>query len=241
MPARLSMSALSSFISERTGIGETGEVRSIPGKLAGPAPAAAEPDFAALLGPVAWGRLHPDIRRRFIHSCRTIPVVYEGSLNVRRSVAGAFFALLAKLFGGPLPLRQCHAVSALVQVRGDGKGGVIWERWLRFPGLRRACCVRSVKRMSRAGDLLECVGGGLGMVLMVFEAQGALVFESRRYFLEVRGIRLPLPALLTPGRCRVAHREMGPGRFEFVLTMDHAVFGRTFSQTGIFLDPEASP
>ena len=63
------------------------------------------------------------------------------------------------------------------------------------------------------GSLLECVDGGLGMVLNVFEDGGALVFESRRFFLRLAGLRVPLPSLFTPGRCRVtAQGRNGSGR-----------------------------
>ena len=61
---------------------------------------------------------------------------------------------------------------------------------------------------------------------------------ARRYLLQAGRWRLPLPALLTPGTCRVAHRAEGPGRFRFTLTMSHPVWGLTFHQDGVFAGPE---
>jgi hypothetical protein len=47
-----------------------------------------------------------------------------------------------------------------------------------------------------------------------------------------------VPQLLTPGTCRVEHRDEGPGHFRFTLSMRHPVWGTTFHQTGVFADPK---
>jgi hypothetical protein len=198
----------------------------------------AAPDFAALVGRVGWFRLHRDIRRRFEMGHAAKPVVYRGVMRLDRSVIGLVFAAAARLVGGPLPMRAASKVPTEVGVYGDGRGGIVWERWLRF-ARGRAACVRSTKRSGLGDTLLECVDGGLGMVLSVFEEGGALVFESRSYFLHFAGLRLPIPAFATPGRCRVTHSAEGPDTFRFTMEMVHPLWGRTFRQTGVFKDPES--
>ena len=69
--------------------------------------------------------------------------------------------------------------------------------------------------------------GGLSMALEVCVEQGALVFYSRHYFWLLGRWRLPVPALLTPGVCRVEHRDEGPGCFRFTLEMTHPLWGRS--------------
>ena len=64
------------------------------------------------------------------------------------------------------------------------------------------------------------------------------MFQSRRYFLAWRGLRLPLPNWASPGVCRVSHQDLGGGRFRFSLAMTHPLWGETFHQTGVFADPE---
>ena len=66
---------------------------------------------------------------------------------------------------------------------------------------------------------------------------GALHFRSRGYFLEVSGLRLPLPGLLTPGRAHVVHRDLGGGKFLFSLEFRHPWLGQTLWQEGEFRDP----
>ncbi len=158
-------------------------------------------------------------------------------MRLERSLAGAVFALAAKLLGGPLPLRAAPDAAARVEVACDSRGGVVWTRRLHFGPRAPALVVRSTKRRDRRGRLLECVEGGFGMTLDVFEEDAALVFESRGYFLDLFGLRVPIPSLATPGVCRVAHADLGEGRFRFTLTFVHPVWGRTLTQDGVFEDP----
>ena len=157
-----------------------------------------------------------------------------------RSAMGLAFAVLAVPFRAPLPWRRAEAAPAEVRVRDDDAGGVVWERWLDLGQGRPPMLIRSTKRLGADGALLECVEGGLGMVLALREEDGALVFESRRYFVALgEAWRVPLPEALTPGRCRVTHAEEGgdPRRFRFTLEMRHPLWGRCFRQTGVFEDP----
>jgi len=142
------------------------------------------------------------------------------------------------VFGGPLtPLRNA-GVAAEVRVYGNGRGGVVWERRLHATSSAGVRVVRSTKELGSGGGLVERTDGGLAMALDVFEEDGALVFESRRYFLALGGLRLPIPRWLTPGTCRVEHRDLGGGRFRFSLSMVHPWWGRTFHQSGVFADPK---
>jgi len=195
----------------------------------------ATPDIARLVGAAGWARLAPDIRRRFAAGHADAAPIYRGRLDMSCSRVGFVFALLSRLFGAPLPALRAASVPAEVRVLERAGGGVVWERWL-GAGL----CVRSTKRCDPDGGLVEQTDGGIGMHLAVFEEAGALVFESRGYFLDFgRGWRVTVPALLTPGRCRVTHAPEGPdaARFRFTMTMVHPLWGRTFHQTGVFEDP----
>ncbi|AKJ30095.1 DUF4166 domain-containing protein [Caldimonas brevitalea] len=199
---------------------------------------APELNFAEMVGAAQWQQLSLPIRRRF--AAGHGDVSYRGSMALRASPLGRCFALLARLLGSPLAAGRQHEVPTTVNVRHDGRGGVVWERLLGRPDAAGAQCVRSTKRMGPDSTLEECTDGGLSMSLAVRVEDGALVFYSRCYFVLLLGRwRLPVPALLTPGTCRVEHRDEGPGRFRFTLDMVHPLWGHTFHQTGVFADPEA--
>ena len=186
-------------------------------------------DLAALVGPAGWSRLPPAVRRRFGvgHGAAT----YAGTMELRCSPVGRVFALLSRLFGSPLCGVSEAALPASVRVFDDGLGGMVWERHF------DTHVVRSTKQMGADGGLLERTDGGLSMRLRVFEQDGALVFESHRFLLLLGRLRVRVPALLTPGTCRVVHADLGGGRFRFDLDMVHPLWGCTFHQSGVFADP----
>jgi hypothetical protein len=187
-------------------------------------------DLAAIVGSADWARLPACLRRRF--DVGHGPARYDGTMDLERSAIGGWFARLATLFGAPLPIRRVADAPVTVTVRTGG-GGVVWER--QFGGHHR---VRSVKSAGPGNTVIERTDGGLSMLLDVSVDDGALVFTSRRFFLSVGSWRLPIPAMLTPGTCRVEHRAIDAQRFTFSLTMIHPLWGTTFRQNGIFNDRE---
>ena len=189
-------------------------------------------DIAQLLHPSDWLRLPPSLRRRF--EAGHGPATYRGTMDFETSAAGRVFAWLARAFGAPLPAQRATGAPVTVDVRAAGNG-VAWSRQL-----GAAHRVRSVKSAGPGGTVLERTDGGLGMVLDISVADGALVFTSRRFFFSAGPWRVPIPAVLTPGRCRVEHRAVDDARFRFTLTMTHPLWGMTFRQTGVFTDIQES-
>lgn len=189
-------------------------------------------DLAAIVGHIDWARLPACLRRRF--DAGHGPARYDGTMALERSAIGLWFAWLVRPFGAPLPVRRLIDAPVTVTVRA-GTGGVVWER--RFGPHHR---VRSVKSPGPANTVIERTDGGLAMVLDVSVEDGALVFTSRRFFLSIGSWRLPIPAVLTPGTCRVEHRAVDEHRFTFSMTMTHPLWGTTFRQSGLFNDPPES-
>lgn len=189
-------------------------------------------DLAALLGAEAWQRLPSAVRRRF--AAGHPDTRYRGRMSLRCSPLGRLLAGLAWPLKSPLVPHNLDDVAAEVQVRDDGRGGVVWTRRL---GAQTVC---SVKSAHPDGGVLERTRGGLAMALDVFEDDGALVFQSRHYAWCWGPFSLRLPDALSPGTCRVEHRDLGQGRFRFTLSMTHPRWGETFHQSGVFADPEGA-
>ena len=198
------------------------------------------PCFKQLLGPAAWQRLDPAVRARFARNPAEGEVrSYDGTMGVVRcSKIGRVIAQACRLIGTPLAPFTGQNIPTEVNVYREARGGgVVWARRYRFPG-KAPVTVLSAKRIDRNGGLLECVKGGLGMTLRIFEHNGQLHFQSTGYFWQLgpQGwhLRLPLPDLLTPGVALVTHEDQGNGQFRFTLTMTHPVLGETFHQDGLF-------
>jgi hypothetical protein len=185
-----------------------------------------------------WASLPPAIRRRF--STRLAggqTMVYAGEvLESWMSRAGWWLAQAARLIGGPLPLTRDAHVPSVVTVT-EGMGGQIWTRlYARRKGFPQI--VHSSKRFAGPTGLEEYVGCGVGMTLTVYARDGALVFRSENYFLQLFGRRFFLPAWLSPGTLYVTHAELFDGKFSFTLQIFHPRFGLIIRQMAMFREIE---
>jgi hypothetical protein len=193
-----------------------------------------------------WASLPLAIRRRFskrLAGGQTI--VYAGQiLESRMSRAGWWLAHATRLIGGPLPLTRDVAdrsarvpivrLASVVAVTEDmSTGGQTWSRlYARRKGFPQA--IHSAKRFAGPTGLEEYVGFGVGMTLTVHAHEGALIFRSKDYFVEVFGRRLYLPEWLTPGTLYVTHAELPDEKFSFTLQIFHPRFGLLLRQMAIF-------
>jgi hypothetical protein len=226
------------------------------------APTAEPGDFRlrALMSEADWASLPPSIRRRFSRRLAGgQSIVYAGEiLESRMSRIGWWLAQAARLIGGPLPLTRdasthvsstrvsstrvsnAHAssvhVPSVVTVTG-GMGGQIWTRlYARRHGFPQV--IHSSKRFAGPTGLEEYVGRGVGMALRVYAREGALIFRSENYFLQLFGRRFILPAWLCPGTLYVTHAELPDGKFSFTLQIFHPRLGLLIRQMAMFRDVE---
>ncbi len=197
--------------------------------------------FERLLRPDEWMALPTAVRRRFAYKAGPgQSVLYRGvTTELKQTIAGTILAHAARLIGAPLPLNrkseQRPAIVAITDV--PDSGGQIWTR-LYSRGALFPQAINSMKRFSGETGLEEHVGGGVSMSLKLSVSDGALFFSSADYFLTFFGLRIKLPALLTPGRMVIGHHDMGEGAFAFTLTLAHPNLGVIISQTTIFHDME---
>jgi hypothetical protein len=207
-----------------------------------PAPAPDfEPDvgdfrFRALMSEDQWWSLPAAVRRRFSKRlARTRSVVYGGEvLETWMTRRGWWLAQAGRLIGSPLPTaRSAHVPSVVTVTEDRAKGGQMWTRlYARTRGFTQV--IHSSKRFAGPTGLEEYVGRGVGMSLTVYARDGALVFRSKDYFLQLFGHRVMLPAWLTPGTIYVTHAELPDGKFSFTLQIIHPRHGLLLRQMAIF-------
>lgn len=194
--------------------------------------------FRALIPDADWETLPPAVRRRFSKRLGPgVSSVYVGQVvETRMSAAGWLLAQAARLVGGPLPTSRAAELASVVTVTEDPLGGgQIWTRlYARAAGFPQT--IHSAKRFAGPTGLEEHVGAGLGMALAVSVEDGALAFRSRCFFLDLGGLRLPLPSL---GALTVTHEETGPGAFRFTLDLRHPLLGLLIRQEGEYRDSVA--
>lgn len=203
-------------------------------------------NIPALLGPRGWARLPQAVRNRFARPVRAGEMLtYRGTMHkVSATGFGKLMAILARLVGAPVAHRTGTDVPCQVKLYHDHKrGGTVWERLYHFGS--KTICAKTTKKAARDGTSLECFGGalglGAGMVLDIFEADCALHFVSRHFFIEAFQVRFRLPDVLNPGQLVVTHRDRGNNSFQFLMTLTHPLLGEVMFQDGTFYDPEDAP
>jgi hypothetical protein len=197
-----------------------------------------------VLGVAAWNRLPEAVRERFAETTATVR--YAGAFEVvRASRLGRVFAWLGTIFGTPVAPRAEDNVAAIVIVQPDAHG-VAWNREYHLADGTRHL-VKSTKVVAGEGRLIEKLPARLCMPLTAFEDGGVLHFVSRGYYFDLGfgdpgyGLKLWLPALLSPGVTHVEHIDLGHGWFRFTMTVTHPLLGEVFFQTGRFCATEELP
>jgi hypothetical protein len=194
--------------------------------------------FRALLADADWAALPVSIRRRFSRRVANgNTAVYVGEiLETRMSVAGWLLAQAARLIGSPFPICRDAHVPCVVSVTEDlSNGGQFWTllygRRRHFPQI-----VHSAKRFAGPTGLEDHVRCGVGVTLSMDVVDEALVFRSQDYFVDWFGLRLWLPAWMSPGALSVTHAECADDRFSFTLDVVHPRFGLLIRQMALFRD-----
>jgi hypothetical protein len=197
--------------------------------------------FKKIMGP-QWLNLHPDIQRRFDKNpAHGKPLRYEGTLEeLSCSLWGKILAHMTMplVKGALLPYRAANFPVDIQVYSRAGCPYLFKHRLYKLPG-RKPVEFTSYMKESEKGEVLEYVGAGLGMKLLVFEKEGNLHFRSDGYFWDIGLCRIPLPHILTPGDTYLVHINEGGDRFRIRIDITHRLFGKMYVQAGVF--QEARP
>ncbi len=186
-----------------------------------------------------WLNLHPDIQKRFEKNpAPGAPLEYEGSLEeLSCSFWGKLLGYLTKPFiKGALIPYTAYNFPVDIQVYSKKNCPYIFkQRIYKLPN-QKPIQFTSYMRESETGEVLEYVGSGLGMKLLVFEKNSNLHFKSDGYFWDIGLCRIPVPDILSPGKTYLTHINEGANQFRIRIDIDHAIFGKMFVQAGVFRD-----
>lgn len=186
-----------------------------------------------------WQNLCPDIRRRFQKNPEIgQPLKYNGTLDeLSASFWGRILGHITKpLIGGALIPYTAYNFPVDIQVYClEGKNHVYKHRLYKLPGKKP---VEFVSHMiqGKNGRLLEYVGAGLGMYLIAYAKDGNLHFKSDGYFWDIGICRIPIPAIISPGKVALAHINVSENSFKIRIDINQPLLGKMFTQAGLFYE-----
>lgn len=187
-----------------------------------------------------WKNLSPNIQKRFdTDPPHNKPLKYDGIMTrVECSVLGKIFANLIRFSGALLPYSGTNVPVDIEVYTKPDRLDIFKNRVYFFPS-KKPFTFKSNMCLDKNGDVLEFVGFGLGMKIIVFEKEGNLHFKDNGYFWQIGRLRIPLPRLLTPGNTYLIHSDMGEKQFGILIDITHPLFGRMYYQEGIFNHKES--
>jgi hypothetical protein len=192
--------------------------------------------FEKILGD-EWGNLHADIRKRFGRNPQIDkPLYYTGCLTeLRCSFFGKMLGYLTLPFlkGALLPFNDSN-FPVDIQVYSKPNDPSIYKQRIYHLHGRKPVQFTSYMRESEQGEVLEYVGMGLGMRLLLHIEEGNLHFTSDGYFWQILGWRVRLPDVLTPGKVFLRHCNENPEQFNIHIEIKHLLFGTSYIQAGVF-------
>ena len=192
--------------------------------------------FRKILGP-EWQKLHPDIQMRFAKNpAPSKPLYYTGTLSeLDCSWAGKLLGFLTMplIKGALIPYNDAD-FPVDIQVYSKPDCPSIFKQRIYRLRRRKPIQFTSYMQESDKGEVLEYVGRGLGMKLVLHVHEGNLYFTSDGYFWEVFDYRIPLPGLITPGKTFLCHCNDNPAQFNIRIEIRDCLFGTTFTQVGVF-------
>lgn len=197
--------------------------------------------FKKILGP-AWKTLHPDIQRRFDKNpLPGKPLYYTGALTeLACSRFGRLLGFMTLPFikGALIPFNDAN-FPVDIQVYSRSNCPFIFKQRIYRLNRRKPIKFTSYMTESERGEVLEYVGLGLGMKLLLYVQDGNLHFTSDGYFWQIGPWRVPLPDVLTPGQTFLCHCNDNPNQFNIRIEIRHKWFGTTFTQAGVFCEMPA--
>jgi len=199
--------------------------------------------FRGLLSSADWATLPPAVRRRFSKRLKGgAAAIYTGHVTICViSRAGWLLSQTLRIIGAPLPLASQSGLPTVVSVTEEGASdGQNWTRvYARKGGFPQV--IHSTKRFSGPTGLEEYIGFGIRMALALTVENGALVFSSAGYFIDIGRLSIALPRWLSPGRTVVTHRETAREQFLFTLDLTHRWLGTLIHQEALYTEVQACP
>lgn len=192
--------------------------------------------FKKILGP-EWQKLHPDIQARFDKNpAPNKPLYYRGVLSeLKCNFVGKLLGFITKpMIKGALIPYSDYDFPVDIEVYSKPDCPFIFKQRIYRLHKRKPIQFTSYMSESEKGEVLEYVGMGLGMKLVLRVEEGNLYFTSDGYFWDIFGWRMPLPGVFTPGKTFLCHRNDSPSQFNIRIEIKHCLFGTTFTQVGVF-------
>lgn len=177
-----------------------------------------------------WHNLPPVIQRHYQITDRQTSCI-EGEMHI--NYPGFMFPMicLIHLLGG-LVLWRGEAVHTRVQKTARGLN-LHWQRFMTYPD-SKSDYFGSEMRYLAEHELIEHIGFGFGLRLIVEVKDGDLLYRSNGHFWQCGKFVLTLPDWLLLGSATISEHALSEQEFYLDFRIQHPWWGETYSYQGDF-------
>lgn len=194
-----------------------------------------QPVIKAALGD-QWDKLADIVQQHYdITPGRPANMTIRGVMDeVYHSPVAKLFLLPGRLFGALVPYKGKHIPTEVQNwTTRENTAAMFWHRSLSFPN-KAPVIFRSRMEYINDHEIIEYVRFGMGIRMTMSVEDSALIFESIGYVWKLGPVSIPIPTWAILGDARIMEKATGENKFYIDFTMDHPIFGRTFSYSGTY-------
>ncbi len=162
----------------------------------------------------------------------------QGTMSVYYPLAAFLLLAPARLFGGPVLLREDNIPVRVKNSSQPQNKAMHWHRSFKIPGRTRPIIFKSSMEYAGGNEIIETIGTnprfGMGIKMAIRQEQGAIIYESTDYLLKLGALRLPLPGHMLLGRAWVEEKEIDNQHIALKFTIKHPLWGRIYAYSGTF-------
>ena len=193
--------------------------------------------FEQALGP-DWARLAPAVQKHYgLALDSSDHIELEGRMSVHYPLPAFVLLGFARLFGGPVLLREENIPVRVKNSTRSGSKAMFWHRAFKRPG-KKAVLFRSFMVHAGGQEIIEYVGKqglvNMGIRMAIREEEEVLIYESTGYLLKIGPVKLPVPGHILLGRARIEERGLDEHRIAMKFGINHPLLGRVYSYAGLF-------
>ena len=182
-----------------------------------------------------WEKLHPAVRRHYDISAEgTDRLLLKGTMyEVDHATSIKPFIWVAQLFGALVPYRGKNLPVEVINSAHPERNTLFWERHFHFPGRKPFQFLSRMETVS-GNEIVEYVRYNLGICMKMSERDGALHYSSCGYLWNLGPVKLRIPDWLLLGNAEIIEQGIDEKTIELNFTVQHPLFGRTFTYSGNF-------
>jgi len=186
-----------------------------------------------------WQNVAPVVQKHYgLRPYSKDEIELEGIMSVYYSLAAFVLLAPARLFAGPVLLREDNIPVHVKNNAQPQSKAMHWHRSFKTASQTKPLLFHSCMEYAGGNEVIEYIGSNprfcMGIKMAIRQEQGAIIYESTGYLLKLGTLRLPLPGHMFLGRAWIEEKASDDQEIAMKFFIKHPLWGRIYSYSGTF-------